>query len=63
MDADPFNTGHIGDAYIYIKTPGGTLRTTTLDMDRAKDKETSKPVVWNEEFMLPLELPITNDNL
>ena len=57
------NKGKIGDAYIYIKTPGGSLKTSTIDMMKEDDKNTAKPVTWNAEFMLPLELPITNDEL
>lgn len=57
------NKGKIGDAYIYIKTPGGSLKTSTIDMMWDDSKNFSQPVSWNEEFMLPLELPITNDEL
>ena len=32
-------------------------------MIREEGKQTSKPVYWNEEMMLPLELPVSNDNL
>lgn len=57
------NKGKIGDAYIYIKTPGGSLKTSTIDMMWDDSKNFAQPVSWNEEFMLPLELPITNDEL
>ena len=63
MDADPFGNGHFGDAYIFINRAGAKLRTTTLDMIQDGSKKTSLPVVWNEEFMLPIELPIPNDEL
>ena len=65
MDNDnlSLNKGHIGDAYIFINHCGGKLRTSVIDMIRETGKNTSKPVYWNEEFMMPLELPISNDNL
>ena len=67
MDTEMIGSkGHIGDAYIYINHSGAKLRTTTLDMikDETNTKKiVSKPVIWNEEFMLPLELPVSNDDL
>lgn len=45
------------DAYIYIDHTGqGKLKTTVQTMP--KDP---KEVHWNQEFLLPLELPASND--
>jgi hypothetical protein len=61
MDYDTFGTGHFGDGYIFINHKGAKLKTSTIDMIQDGDKLTSKPVHWNEEMMLPIELPISND--
>lgn len=63
MDSDLLNSGHIGDPYIFINHFAGKLRTSVKEMIRETGKKTSKPVEWHEEFMMPLELPISNDNL
>jgi Ca2+-dependent lipid-binding protein len=55
--------GKIGDAYIYYETKGAKLRTQTIDMMREGKKDTALPVIWNEEMMLPIEMPISNDTL
>lgn len=49
-------TGGSIDAYIYIDHMGAKLKTKVITM---KDNL----VEWNQEFMLPLELPASNDTL
>ena len=44
------------DAYCYIDHMGGRLKTKVVTMP----KETME-VDWNQEFLLPLELPASND--
>lgn len=44
------------DAYCYIDHMGGKLKTSIQTMP----KDTMR-VHWNQEFLLPLELPASND--
>lgn len=63
MDWVAFGSDHFGDAYVFYSSKGAKLRTTTLDMLQDGNKTTCKPVEWNEEMLIPLELPISNDTL
>jgi Ca2+-dependent lipid-binding protein len=44
------------DAYIYLEYNGSKIRTKTYTM---KDNL----VIWNQEILIPLELPASNDTL
>lgn len=52
MDGGPF--GGTIDAYIYIDHMGSKLKTKVVTM---KDDKLD----WDEEFLMPLELPASND--
>jgi hypothetical protein len=61
--------GGTGDPYIWINHMGSVLKTRAQTMETiegSKEKfgmEKFKPVVWNQEMLLPLELPSSNDTL
>lgn len=63
MDTQMFGAGNIGDPYVYIDHMGTKLRTKTRAMEKDGENPWAKPVEFGEEILLPLEIPVSNDNL
>lgn len=72
MDVDltmGFGNAAGGDPYIYINHMGSKLKTKHISMKKIPDsdvnckKERFEEVVWNEEMLLPIEVPLSNDEL
>ena len=61
--------GGTGDPYIWINHMGSKIKTSVQTMEVIEDskdnngKEKFKPVIWNQQMLLPLELPMSNDTL
>ena len=62
MDTALFG-GSIGDPYIWINHMGAKMKTATKLMESDGDNPWAKPVTWNQELLLPIEIPLANDNL
>lgn len=46
------------DAFVFINHLGNKIRTKVDTMDAD-----TKTCIWNQEILIPLEMPISNDNL
>jgi hypothetical protein len=62
MDTALFG-GNIGDPYIFINHMGTKLRTPVKEMVKDGDNNWAKPVDFNCEALLPIEIPLANDKL
>jgi hypothetical protein len=62
MDVNLFSDA-IGDPYIWINHMGTKMKTATKLMERDGENPWAKAVTWDQEVLLPIELPLANDNL
>jgi len=67
MDAAAFGMGGTGDPYVWINHMGNKMKTKIVTMKLSDDQpdkgESFDPIEWNQEMLLPLELPLANDDL